>query len=186
MDDRLHVVLDPYDQLWDQFSTRLAGLTDMEYFREPVPGCWSLRRREQSTAPRQIGRGDWALEESRVDPDPPPFTTIAWRLCHMGWVVLMRHNWTFGTRDLQLDDIEWPTVATAAIAFVTDAHQKWRGGLETVTREQLDQIGFSQVPHGSDPDDRFIEVVAWQAAEFSHHAAEVACLRDLYRTQEPA
>ena len=184
MDDRLRIVLDPYDFLWDQFSSRLTGLTDEEYFREPVPGCWSLRRREQSTAPRQIGRRDWVLEEGEVD--PPPFTTIAWRLCHMGSVELMRYNWTFGDHDLQLDDIEWPADAAAAIAFVTDAHEKWSRGLATVTSEQLDTIGFSQMPVGLDPHVRFMDLVAWQAAEFGHHAAEIACLRDLYRAQKPA
>jgi hypothetical protein len=181
MDDRLHVVLGPYDFLWDQFSTRLERLTDDEYFREPVLGCWSIRRRDQSTAPRKLGRGDWVLEGGRVE--PPPFTTIAWRLCHMGSGELMRANWTFGTHDLQEDDIAWPTDAAAAIAFVTHAHLQWRGGLETVTSEQADQIGFSQMPLGLDPTVRFIDLVAWQAAEFSHHAAEVACLRDLYRAQ---
>jgi hypothetical protein len=181
MDDRLSVVLQPSDFLWDQFSARLVGLTDDEYFREPVPGCWSLRRRGQSTAPEQVGRGDWVLEEGHVD--TPPFTTIAWRLCHMAMGELMRYNWTFGSHDLQVDDIEWPPDATAAIAFVTDTHQAWRGGLETVTSAQLDQIGFSQMPLGLDPQVRFLDLVAWQTAETVHHAAEVACLRDLYRAQ---
>lgn len=183
MDERLQVVLGPYDYLWEQFSRRVAGLTDEEYFREPVPGCWSIRWRDQSTAPRKLGRGDWVLEEGRRV-DPPPFTTIAWRLCHMASAEMMRYNWTFGSHDLQLDDVEWPSTAGAAIALVTDAHQKWRGGLETVTSEQADQIGFSQMPYGRDPQVRFIDLVAWQAAEFGHHAAEVACLRDLYRDRE--
>jgi hypothetical protein len=182
MDDRLYVVLQPIDFLWDQFSHRLVGLTDEEYFREPVAGCWSLRRRGESTAPEQVGRGDWMLDEGRVD--PPPFTTIAWRLCHMAMGELMRYNWTFGSHDLQVDDIEWPGDAVAAITVVTDAHQKWRGGLETVTSAQLDQIGFSQMPLGLDPEVRFLDLVAWQAAETMHHAAEVACLRDLYRAQD--
>jgi DinB superfamily len=184
MDDRLQIVLGPYDFLWTQFSTRLVGLTDEEYFREPVPGCWSLRRRAESTAPRQIGRGAWVLEEGRVD--PPPFTTIAWRLCHIGSVELMRSNWTFGNHDLSVDDIEWSADAVAAVSFVKESHEQWRGGLETVTSDQADQIGFSQMPLGLDPHVRFIDLVAWQAAEFAHHAAEVACLRDLYRSQDPA
>lgn len=182
MDDRLAVVLQPSDFLWNQFSARLAGLTSDEYFREPVPGCWSVRRREESDAPRKLGRGDWILEEGRVD--PPPFTTIAWRLCHMAAGEMLRYNWTFGSHDLRPDDIEWPTSAAAAIAFVADAHQWWRGGLETVTSEQLDQIGFSQMPLGLDPRVRFIDLVAWEAGEYAHHAAEVACLRDLYRAQQ--
>jgi hypothetical protein len=42
------------------------------------------------------------LEGDQVD--PLPFTTIAWRPCHSGWVELMRYTWTFGSHDLQLDD----------------------------------------------------------------------------------
>ena len=55
---------------WEnQLRPRLAGLTDEEYFWEPVPGMWSVRS----------GRIDFAYPE----PIPAPVTTIAWRIGHL-------------------------------------------------------------------------------------------------------
>ena len=41
---------------------RLDGLTDEEYFWEPVAGCWSVRRRGVSTAPIAVGAGEFTFE----------------------------------------------------------------------------------------------------------------------------
>src|SRR5918997_1403799 len=61
---------------WDHnLWPRLRGLTDDEYFWEPVPGCWSVRRRDDGT---------WSMDWEWPTPTPPPVTTIAWRLAHMG------------------------------------------------------------------------------------------------------
>lgn len=98
MDDRLHVVLGPYDFLWEQLAGRLYGLTDDEYFWEPVASCWNLRPRGKATSGSPIGRGDWLLDGQSPPPDPEPFTTIAWRLCHMASGHLLRYDWTFGTQ----------------------------------------------------------------------------------------
>jgi hypothetical protein len=54
---------------------RLDGLTDEEYFWEPVEGCWSLRPGPE---------GGWRLDQQDPEPSPPPVTTIAWRLVHVG------------------------------------------------------------------------------------------------------
>ena len=37
------------------------------------------------------------------------------------------------------------------------------------------------LPHGSDPEDPFLETVWWVNQELLHHGAEIALLRDLYR-----
>jgi hypothetical protein len=50
-----------------------------------------------------------------------------------------------------------------------------------MTTADLDQIGRSQMPHGLDPQVRFVDLLAWTNTEFAHHAAEIGCLRDLYR-----
>jgi hypothetical protein len=59
---------------------RLDGLDDQEYLWEPVDGCWSVRRRPDGHWTPDLGpRGStWTPE------DPPPVTTIAWRLWHLG------------------------------------------------------------------------------------------------------
>jgi len=46
-----------------------------------------------------------------------------------------------------------------------------------------DQDGLSTYPHGSDPDDPFIDIVWWVNQEVLHHGAEIALLRDLYRAR---
>jgi hypothetical protein len=62
----------------DRLLARLEGLRDDEYFWEPVAGCWSLRERD----------GDWYADVGAVGTrwttDPPPLTTMAWRLWHLG------------------------------------------------------------------------------------------------------
>jgi len=53
--------------------SRLGGLTDDEYFWEPVPGCCTVRRTES---------GDYRADDADR-PGNPPLTTIAWRLWHL-------------------------------------------------------------------------------------------------------
>lgn len=95
------LVVELRDQLafhWDgQLRPRLAGLTDDEYFWEPVPGCWTIRRgapgRRLSALPAPdspapagplaLGAGPWTLDFAAPVPDPAPVTTIAWRLGHL-------------------------------------------------------------------------------------------------------
>src|SRR6266545_6150248 len=62
---------------------RLDGLTDEEYFWEPVAGCWSVRPGGTGTAPIQAGSGEFTVGYAMPEPDPPPVTTIAWRLAHL-------------------------------------------------------------------------------------------------------
>jgi hypothetical protein len=66
-------LLTAFDYVWDRFTTRLAGLTDDEYFWEPVPGCWSLRRAADGRWRPDGGGGGGPA------PDPAPVTTITWR-----------------------------------------------------------------------------------------------------------
>ncbi|XUL94444.1 hypothetical protein ACQ86D_49110 [Streptomyces galilaeus] len=67
----------------DGTDTRVGPMTDEEYFWEPVPGCWSVRRRADGPGPRATvleGQGDWGRDSAAYPhPWPPPFTTLAWR-----------------------------------------------------------------------------------------------------------
>lgn len=198
MDDRLHILLGQLDEVWNMLDARLTGrrmvdgdyegepghlettLTDEEYFWEPVPGCWSLRRRGALRSSNPRGKGEWLLDGGHPASSPPPFTTIAWRMCHICMSPLERYNYTFGAHSLRLNEIIWPSTATDAFAFLTKTYLRWRRALETISSEELDQIGRSQNPYGSDPEDRFADLIAWTNTEFTHHAAEIACLRDLY------
>ena len=198
MDDRLHILLGQLDAVWNMLEGRLTGrrmvdgdyegepgylettLTDEEYFWEPVPDCWSLRRRGESRSPNPRGTGEWLLDGGHPDSNPPPFTTIAWRLCHICVSPLMRFEYTFGSHELTMERMVWPSSAKEAFHFLTETHQRWRETLEGVSADELDQVGRSQNPYGSDPEDRFVDLIAWVNTEFTHHAAEIACLRDLY------
>ncbi|MEU9335475.1 DinB family protein [Streptomyces sp. NPDC048290] len=226
--DRLGVLLEQFDKAREMAWVRLTGLGDEEYLWEPVPGCHSIRRRDEVTSPRAFGPGDWLLDmpaadipaneyaevarqvesgmtveriaedwsvsvgrvrevlahTGPVEPTVAPVTTLAWRLGHLHFCFAGTWEWTFGERrrDPKLLVDFTPSAALALERFwaVLD---RWRDSLDTVTEEQLDTVGFSQYPYGSDPGDPFIGVVAGGNLELIHHMAETALLRDLWRAR---
>ncbi|MCP3803715.1 DinB family protein [Allokutzneria sp. A3M-2-11 16] len=163
------------DWYWtEMFRPRLAGLTDEEYFWEPVPGCWSVR-------PGPDGR--MACEWAFPAPEPPPFTTIAWRLAHIGSVVLgMRASNHFGDGSFDIGAIAWPGSAAAAISYVEEGYRAWSAGVAALDEEALArEIGEKEGPYGDQP---FAALVLHINREVIHHGAEVATLRDLYRASD--
>lgn len=66
-----------------QLRPRLDGLTDDEYFWQPVPGCWTISRRGESAAPVSLGAGEFTMDYDMPPHDREPVTTIAWRLAHL-------------------------------------------------------------------------------------------------------
>jgi hypothetical protein len=56
---------------------RLAGLGDEEYLWEPVPGCWSLRRRNEATTPRAFGPGVWVMDLGAADIPASEYAEVA-------------------------------------------------------------------------------------------------------------
>ena len=70
-----------YEQLdwqWrEHMRPRWDGLTDDEYFWEPVPGMWNVRPRGTSKAETSFGAGDFTCDYAWPEPDPAPVTTIA-------------------------------------------------------------------------------------------------------------
>jgi hypothetical protein len=167
------------DQLtwyWDNlFRPRLEGLTDHEYLWEPVDGCWSVR-------PGADGRWQW--EHAWPPPDPAPFTTIAWRICHIGSGVLgFRASNHFGDGS-QADEskITWPTTAADGLAFLDDAYHRWLSGLESLSDDEYARpCGPAEGPYAQHP---FGTLVLHISREVFHHGAEIATLRDLYRASD--
>jgi hypothetical protein len=203
--DRLGVLLDQLDFARRIAQARLDGLaspaslpkgaplppradegplTDEEYLWEPAPGAWSIRRSGEAASPRPFGPGEWLLDDAPGDPDPTPVTTIAWRLGHLHSDVAGRWEWTFGERRRppdQLVDFN-PSAAVALERFWTTL-DRWRDSVAAMTPEQLDTVGFGQCPWTDDAEVPFITVI-WEAnLELIHHMAEIALLRDLYRTR---
>ena len=105
-------VVEQIDWHWTHaLRPRLDGLTDEEYLWEPVPG-WSVRPRGQGTAAIEAGTGDTVIEFQFPEPDPAPFTTIAWRLGHVVVGVLaMRNASHFGAAEVSYET--WDYAATA-------------------------------------------------------------------------
>lgn len=95
------------DEAWLSLRGRLEGLTDEEFFWEPVPGCWTVHQDES---------GHWVVDYADPAPDPPTFTTIAWRLVHVGACKVMYHEYAFGPAELTWDRLEIPHTAAGMIA----------------------------------------------------------------------
>ena len=181
---RLTPLLAQFDFALDRLVNRLDGLTDDEYFREPVAGCWSVRLRDRSEAGMPMGSGDWVIEFDRPEPNPPPFTTIAWRICHLALGMTIRADYTVGTKAMTRDDYEIPGNAVAGVASLVAAGAAWRAAVASATTDaDLDLVGRSQNPWGLDPQLPFLDIVWWVNQELLHHGGEIALLRDLYRAQ---
>ncbi|RKN06442.1 DinB family protein [Streptomyces radicis] len=228
--DRLGLLLDQFDKAREMGQVRLAGLGDEEYLWEPVPGCWSIRRRGEAETPRAFGPGDWLLDRGApdipaseyaeiarqaaggmsvakiaedwsvsaerveevlahtgpVEPDETPVTTIAWRLSHLHFCFAGSWEWTFGER--RVDPtllVDFTPDAAVAVERFWALMDRWRDSIATVTEAQLDTVGFSQYPYGSDPDEPYASALAGCNLEFIHHMAEIALLRDLWRARTP-
>jgi hypothetical protein len=167
-----HELIEQWDWHWtNQLRPRLDGLADEEYFWEPVEGCWSIR---------PAGDGTFTCDYAYPEPDPPPFTTIAWRLGHIGGPVFgMRANNHFGDATFDIGKVEWPGSAEDALAFVDRAYAQWKTGLEAIREDDLARAcGPAEGPFSEYP---FAALVLHVNREALHHGAEVALLRDLYR-----
>jgi hypothetical protein len=168
---------------WDQHvRPRLDGLTDEEFYWEPVDGCWSLRPRAQAHSTGAVGGGDLVLDFAYPEPVPVPFTTIAWRLCHLiSGVFGMRNASHFGGPPMSYDVIAWPASASAALALLDDVYAGWMAGVTGLSDDDLARaVGPAEGPFAERP---YAELVLHINREAIHHAAEVLCLRDLFRSQ---
>ncbi|UCA51226.1 DinB family protein [Streptomyces sp. WA6-1-16] len=199
---RLIPLLEQFDFACERLLARLAGpvmdsgngveigvipLGDDEYLWEPVPDCWSVRRRGDGAGARATalaGAGDWGRDTADFPhPFPPPFTTIAWRLSHLSEMLALRADHTQGGRTLTREDYRTPGDAAGAVAAFETASAAWREALLSADDTALDTVGYSAYPTGSDAEDLFADVVWWVNQEVLHHGAEIALLRDLYRAR---
>ncbi len=161
---------------------RFAGLTDDEYRWEPVPGMWSVRPRGTSPAPASLGNGAFTQDFAWPQPDPPPVTTIAWRLCHLLVGVFgTRVAAHFGGDPVRYDTYDYPGDADTALARLDAAYAAWNAGVRALTLDDLARpCGPAEGPYAEYP---MAALVLHINREAIHHGAEVALLRDLYRAQ---
>ncbi len=166
--DRL---LEQIDGHWTHaLRPRLEGLTDEEYLWEPVPS-WNVRPGEG---------GAVAIEFEYPEPDPTPFTTIAWRLAHViVGVLAVRNASHFGAPATSYQDWDYAATAKEALAQLDEQYAAWVEGVRSLGDEGLENpCGPAEGPYADWP---MADLVLHIHRELIHHGAEIATLRDLYQ-----
>jgi hypothetical protein len=158
---------------------RLDGLTDQEYFWQPVPGCWTLSRRGQSKAAMSTGVGEFTLDYARPPHDREPVTTIAWRLAHLIDVFGPPAAPHFQGPGPDRRLVEYSGTAEGALRQLDEGHHAWiddlrRLGAAGLVRRQGD---LSPPQYADAP---MARLVLYNHVEVIHHGAEICLLRDLY------
>jgi hypothetical protein len=159
------------DYYFERLRGRLVGLTDDEYLWEPVTPCLSIR-------PGAPGRARRNNHEA-----PDDFTTIAWRLCHIGDTLREERNWRWlGQEPTLLDaDIRQPPTASDAVRYVEEAFAVWTQLVASIAADDW-WLPLGPAAGAYASTDR-VALVVHIMDELIHHAAEVALLRDLYRVR---
>jgi hypothetical protein len=165
---------------WEhQLRPRLDGLTDDEYFWEPVPGCWSIRPRAQATTPLAMGPGELVLDYGLPPHDAEPVTTIAWRLAH---IIVGVFNWRtashFGGPPAEWATWEYAGTAADALRQLDAGYEAWVTGVRGLGADGLARPCGPPEPF---PDSSMAALVLHIHREVIHHGAEIALLRDLYQ-----
>src|SRR5436190_366587 len=162
---------------------RVAGLTDEEYLWEPVARCWSVR-----PGPA----GGWAPDLGPAgtlwtDVSPPPFTTIAWRMWHLGASPAAPWPPTTAPTPRAFADAwfgGWPQEPATGYGTAADAiaalDKHWRAFGERVATYDdeglLERIGDIGGPYSTSS---IHGLVIHVVDELIHHSAEIGVLRDL-------
>ena len=117
---------------------RLNDLTDGEYFWEPVEGCWNVHPRGGSTAPVQAGSGAFTIDFAFPEPDPPPVTTIAWRLGHLIVGIFgARVGSHLGGPPVDYQTFSYAGSADEALAQLDAMYQAWSDGVTSLGTQEL-------------------------------------------------
>jgi hypothetical protein len=159
---------------------KLDGLTDDEYFWEPAPGAWSVRPRGTSSAPVQAGSGDFTVDFAFPEPDPPPVTTIAWRLAHIIVGVFgARAASHFGAPPVDYHSFAYAGTAEEALRQLDEKYDAWIAGVRGLDEAALARpVGPAEGPYAEHP---MVMLVLHINREAIHHGAEILLLRDLHR-----
>ncbi|BBY17599.1 DinB family protein [Mycolicibacterium litorale] len=160
-------LVDQLDWHWtQQLRPRFDGLSDAEYFWQPVPGCWTVHP-------------DGAIDFSYPPPQPEPFTTIAWRMAHViVGVLAMRSHSHFGGPPADYESWRYATDAATALRQLDEEYARWIAGVRALDADALTRpCGPAEGPYADYP---MSALVLHINREVIHHGAEIACIRDLY------
>ncbi|MFB6723842.1 DinB family protein [Kribbella sp. NPDC056345] len=172
-------VVDQLESHWqERLRPRLDGLTDDEYFWKPVPNCWTLSRRGESTAPISFGAGEFTMDYAQPPPQPEPVTTIAWRLAHL--CVVFASTGGLGRAPVTESTYTYAGTAREALRQLDAEYDDWitavRGlGTAGLSQPQGHPPAFAHAP--------LAKKMLYTNVEVIHHGAEICLLRDLYLQQ---
>lgn len=178
-------VLDQIETHWhEQLRPRLDGLSDEEYFWQPVPGCWTISRRGESRAPNSHGSGEFTWDHGPAPAGPEPVTTIAWRLAHLTVTLAETSGVHLGGPPTNEATFGYAGTAQEALRQLDDAHDTWVEGVRG-----LGDAGLTR-PQGPTQPSEFADapmakLILYINLEVIHHGAEVCLLRDLYLRNRP-
>jgi DinB family protein len=174
------------DQLgfyWDYtLWPRLRGLTDDEYFWEPVAGCWSVR---------PDADGNYVSDGAAPgkEPDPPPVTTLAWRINHIAVGCFhSRASTFFGDGSVPADadmfdprhlPASLPATAAQATDFLHRSYEWWHDGLLSMSAAEFEAPLGPRAAHFANQS--MAQLALHLNRETFHHGGEIGLLRDFYR-----
>lgn len=163
----------------DHLRPKLDGLTDDEYLWEPVPGCWSVRPRDEASAPPADYRGSHVADFAFPEPDPAPVTTIAWRMAHLIVGVFGARNAAhFGGPPIDYATHRYAPDAATALDQLDEHYRRWIDGVRSLGDRLAEPVGPAE---GIYAERRYLTLVLHINREVIHHGAEILLLRDLYR-----
>jgi len=175
-----HELLEQVDSHWRrQLRSRLDGLTDAEYFWQPVPDCWTISRRGTSTAPISWGASEFTMDFGEPSQDREPVTTIAWRLAHLIVGFAETNGTHFGAALASPATFAYAGTAEEALRQLDETYAAWVDGVRALGDAGLTAPqGPTQPPEFADAP--MARLVLYTNLEVIHHGAEICLLRDLY------
>jgi hypothetical protein len=184
-----------------------AALSDDEFFWEPFPTTWSIRRHDQCRTPNPFGAGEWVADFEIPEPIPVPMTTIAWLYWHIGSVPgrLCDIDFLGGTRTMAsgwtspyLMHHPMFTSAAEAVAALGNGWQRLRRAIERADDDQLEATTAEYTYAAEPPRDGLCVVgppgptrsathfIAGTLNEVGHHGTQICTLRDFYAWRRSA
>lgn len=162
-----------FENVRSRLFERMKGLDDAEYLWEPVDDCVSVRRGEDG-----VFRVAELFPESGPG-EPDPFTTIAWRVWHIGSLCLRGYVIHFFEDAPEFGERqEWPGTAQEGVQALAVDWEHFISRVAALGDERL------LAPIGRGPggwaDESCLKLALHALKEVTHHGGEIALLRDLY------
>ena len=118
------------NESWDYLDRLLSGISDQEFFWEPVSNCWRIYQAED---------GRWSYDYQIPHPEPSPLTTIGWRLVHIGSCKIIYYEYAFGPAKQTFPELVIPHTAAEAVQWLEQGHSLLKAELTQCSDTTLEQ-----------------------------------------------